>query len=208
MKNIIMFFLIYLSVFFSAFGQDSIYVKKSNRIIVAKILEVNSEDIKYKKFSYQDGPTYIINQEAISKIQYQNGDIENYDIRVTAQESINLITNSRVYLEYGRVSKKNNVKKIDALSILRKELKNLTSLNFVNSKEDADFILIIKATKYMITKRKAKIEIKHVFSGNTVYESDWFKGTPSEFNGFSGSRQAIGRVIKRDLLNTYPEVAK
>src|SRR5690606_29938450 len=139
---------------------------------------------------------------------YKNGDVETYAKQSNRQKSNSPIPTSNIYLKFIEVKDKNNIESIDALNILRNELKNLTTSNIVNSIDDSDFIFEVQVTKYMITKTKAKIKITHIASNNVVFESELEKGAPSEYNGFTGSRQAIGRVIKRQLLNKFPEIAK
>ena len=206
--NKLLSIIIFLCVLTNIYGQDTIYLKNETSPIISKILEVNSIEIKYKKFNYQEGALFVINKEEVSKVHYENGDIETYTKKITRQNSTNLITTSNIYLQYSNTQKKKNVAKIDALNILRREMKNLTNCNIVNSIDDADFIIDVQATKYMITKRKVKLKIIHILSDKTVFESEWAKGAPSEFNGFSGTRQATGRVIKRELLYAFPEIGK
>lgn len=57
-----------------SFAQDIIVCKDSKRID-AKIIEVGQNEIKYKKFDFQDGPTFSINVNDISSIIYSNGDV-------------------------------------------------------------------------------------------------------------------------------------
>lgn len=59
------------------FAQDIIVTKQSEKI-EAKITDVEQDQIKYKKFSYQDGPTYTIKKSDIATIIYQNGDVETF----------------------------------------------------------------------------------------------------------------------------------
>ncbi|MDO9255828.1 MAG: hypothetical protein Q7U54_09980 [Bacteroidales bacterium] len=61
-----------------AFAQDKIY-KINNAVIEAKVLEINKTQIKYKKFSNQNGPAYIIPVKEISMIVYENGEKEVYN---------------------------------------------------------------------------------------------------------------------------------
>lgn len=68
-----------LSVFvlFSTFSnaQDTI-VKSSGEIICAKIIELSTTEVKYKKFAFQEGPTYIEDKSTIQSIKYANGSVE------------------------------------------------------------------------------------------------------------------------------------
>lgn len=57
----------------SIHAQDVI-VKKDGSTILSKVLEVNTADIKYKKFSNQNGPTYTIGKTEVMSINYENGE--------------------------------------------------------------------------------------------------------------------------------------
>ena len=54
-------------------AQDVI-VKKDGSTIISKVLEVNIADIKYKKFSNLNGPTYTISKSDVMAINYKNGE--------------------------------------------------------------------------------------------------------------------------------------
>lgn len=58
-------------------AQD-VVVKKDGSTILAKVLEVNQDNIKYKKFSNQNGPTYTINLSDVMSVNYENGEKEDY----------------------------------------------------------------------------------------------------------------------------------
>jgi hypothetical protein len=70
MKKLFLFLLLLLPKFF--FAQDVI-VMRSGEEIQAKILEVNETEVKYKKFDYQDGPTFIVSKSKIFMIKYADG---------------------------------------------------------------------------------------------------------------------------------------
>lgn len=54
------------------YSQD-IITKKTNEEIKAKVLEVSTTEIKYKKFNAQDDSTFIVLKSDIIKITYENG---------------------------------------------------------------------------------------------------------------------------------------
>lgn len=56
-------------------AQD-IITRKSGEDIRAKILEVAPDQVSYKKFDNQDGPTFIIKKSDILMITYENGERE------------------------------------------------------------------------------------------------------------------------------------
>lgn len=61
-------------------AQDIITTKAGDEI-EAKILEINTEEVIYKKFNYQSGPTIIISKSDVFMIKYPDGteDVFNID---------------------------------------------------------------------------------------------------------------------------------
>lgn len=70
LKFVFLFLLSAIS--FSVVAQDTIFKKDKTRIY-AKIYEVNEDDIKFKDFDNQDGPTFVIQKIEIEKIVFSNG---------------------------------------------------------------------------------------------------------------------------------------
>ena len=73
----ILFSLFAFLVGMSAHAQDVI-VKKDGSIIQSKVLEVNVADIKYKKFSNPNGPTYTLAISDVLAINYENGEKDTF----------------------------------------------------------------------------------------------------------------------------------
>jgi hypothetical protein len=69
--------LIFIGLFVTARAQDVI-LKNDNTTILSKIIEISDTNIKYKKWSNQDGPTYTLSSQEIKSITFQNGDIETF----------------------------------------------------------------------------------------------------------------------------------
>ena len=61
----------------SVTAQDVI-LKKDNTTVLSKVLEITTSEIKYKKWSNQDGPTYTISRSEVTRINFQNGDVEKF----------------------------------------------------------------------------------------------------------------------------------
>ncbi len=59
-------------------AQDVI-VKRDGSTILSKVLEVNQNDIKYKKSSNPKGPTYAIDKAEVMAINYEGGDRDTFD---------------------------------------------------------------------------------------------------------------------------------
>lgn len=78
MKRIVFIFLLICLLFSNKtmiFAQD-IIVLHSGDSIQAKVLEVTDNNISYKKFNYQDGPTHILEVKKIKLIRWQTGEIQ------------------------------------------------------------------------------------------------------------------------------------
>lgn len=65
-------------------SQDVI-VKKDNSTILSKVVEINSSEIRYKKWSNQDGPTYSISISDVASINYANGEVDKFANTTTNQ---------------------------------------------------------------------------------------------------------------------------
>ncbi len=71
-------FSIFLFLFFfsiSTYAQDTLYRVNGSKIIV-KVLEVNTQTVKYKRTTNLDGPLYVIESSEVLKIVYSNGDVD------------------------------------------------------------------------------------------------------------------------------------
>ena len=69
--------LLALFIFPSIIGisQDTIYTV-NDETIISKVIEVLSEEVKYKKFDNPDGPLYTMNKTDVRKIVYKNGSVD------------------------------------------------------------------------------------------------------------------------------------
>lgn len=80
---------------FLAQAQDLI-VKKDGSVIQAKVSEIGITEIKYKKWSNQDGPSYVVSKNEILAINYQNGEKETFEDSTTHSEPA---TNGPILIE-------------------------------------------------------------------------------------------------------------
>jgi hypothetical protein len=71
MKNITFLLLFILSAKISL-AQDTIFKYNGDKVI-AKITEINPTEIKYKKFDFQDGPTYVEKKSEIKMVILSSG---------------------------------------------------------------------------------------------------------------------------------------
>jgi hypothetical protein len=89
------FFILLVFLFsFSSYGfaQDTI-MKNNGEMVQAKIIEISPTEIKYKKFNFIDGPTYIENKSGIKYVIFSNGLKEQFSVQETLpqpQAPINL----------------------------------------------------------------------------------------------------------------------
>lgn len=70
--------LLFLAGFVSAQAQDKIY-RKNGKTLEARVLEVGTDDIRYKLFGQDDSPVYVLERDRVSKIVYANGRTEKFD---------------------------------------------------------------------------------------------------------------------------------
>ena len=61
------------------FAQDKIY-KKNGPVINAKVIEIGTDEIKYKLAGSPDGPVYVVDKSSLKSITYEDGRVEKYQI--------------------------------------------------------------------------------------------------------------------------------
>lgn len=86
MKKALALFLLLLSSAVS-FAQDVI-IETSGSRTEAKILTINDAEISYKRFTNINGPTYTKRIEKIARIEYENGDVDDFDGRAETEGNI------------------------------------------------------------------------------------------------------------------------
>lgn len=74
------------------FAQD-IIVQNNGNTILSKVIEIGSTEVKYKKFSNLNGPTYTIAKAEILVINYENGEKESFS---NAQSSGSVVNSNNI----------------------------------------------------------------------------------------------------------------
>ena len=68
----VVLFVLFLSISSAIHAQDVI-IKKNGEELKTKVVEVSSDEIKYRMWDYLDGPIYKISTSEIFMVKYQNG---------------------------------------------------------------------------------------------------------------------------------------
>ena len=79
--------LLFLCNTLSGVAQDLI-VKIDATQIKAKVMEITSDAVRYKRFSNPDGPTYVLSVAEIDYIRYVNGEVDRFKKSAPAQTPI------------------------------------------------------------------------------------------------------------------------
>ena len=69
---------------FNVWAQDVIILRTGNEI-KAIVQEVGKDDVKYKKWDNQTGPTYTLNQSEILIIEYENGSSDKFNTNTSTK---------------------------------------------------------------------------------------------------------------------------
>lgn len=83
MKRSLLLLLAAICGVFTAAAQDLI-VKTDSTKVEAKVIEITPENVRYKRFSNPEGPTYVLPVVEILYIRYANGETEYYTRSVPA----------------------------------------------------------------------------------------------------------------------------
>ena len=118
-----------------------------------------------------------------------------------------VVKESKVFLTYVDVEGRENVNGPDALQMLGSYIKGKTNLEMVDSAEEAEFTFELSVYKKGgMGNRRANVDVIHNASKEVIYSTGTVKGRSSAFNGYSGSRAAIGKTVKSKLLKEYKEI--
>ena len=75
----VIFVLITLAGLHHSLNAQDVILKRTGEKIEAKVLEIGTNEIKYKKFSNLEGPTYNIEKREVFEITYKNGEVEKFE---------------------------------------------------------------------------------------------------------------------------------
>ena len=95
MKGFLLSIICLLQIALSA--QDTIY-KRSGELISAKVLEINTKEISYKRFDLLEGPLYIANKNDIKKIKYATGTIDSFAVVASPSPPVLYVNRPKKYI--------------------------------------------------------------------------------------------------------------
>ena len=74
--------------------------------------------------------------------------------------------------------------------------------------EGDDLNVIYSISKYIKLIPECLVDILESKSKKTIFESKWKRGTMNALYGYSGTRHAIGRVFKGQVLKEFKQIKK
>ena len=77
MKPLLVMLLCFVQLMLNA--QDTIY-KRSGDIIPARVIEINTKEISYRRENLPDGPLYILDKNEVKKIKYKTGAVDSFTV--------------------------------------------------------------------------------------------------------------------------------
>ena len=115
---------------------------------------------------------------------------------------------SKVFMTFEQTQNEVNVDGDNAIAMLKEYIIGKTSLVISESKESADFTFKLRIIEKKIGNRRGKLDIIDNQTSSTLFESKWVTGTSNAFYGYSGSRHAIGILVKDQLIKAFPDISK
>ncbi|MEJ8801812.1 hypothetical protein [Pontibacter sp. H249] len=83
MKQFLHAFILIIIALPSVQAQD-IITKRTGEKVEAKVLEISTDEIKYKRYSNLEGPTYVVPKAEIMLIQYEDKTTEAFELTATS----------------------------------------------------------------------------------------------------------------------------
>jgi hypothetical protein len=122
--------------------------------------------------------------------------------------SAQLSESDKVYLQFQDTDGEVNVDGNDACEMLKSYVIGKTSLSVVSDKEDSDYTFVLSVIEKNMGDRKGKIIVVDSKTKKTIFESKWKRGSMNAVYGYSGTRHAIGRVFKGQVLKEFKQIKK
>ena len=119
-----------------------------------------------------------------------------------------LSAGDNVYLQFQDTDGEVNVDGDDACEMLKSYIDEKTSLNIVESQSESKYTFVLYVIEKNMGDRKGKIDVLESKSKKIIFESKWKRGTMNALYGYSGSRHAIGRVFKGQVLKEFKQIKK
>ncbi len=94
-------------------AQDTI-TKKTSENIQAKVLEISTTEVKYKRFDNQSGPTYILPIADVLFIRYENGSIDTFNFEIENESDTTLIQDEQLS---GEETEADNYRKFEDIQL-------------------------------------------------------------------------------------------
>lgn len=154
-----------ISIFSTSLYADDVIVMRNGDIINGTVIEVSSNEIKYKKSSNPSGPLYSIDKNSVLSIKYSNGEIDKFEKSSSTDQNSpknNLIDG---VLMQAKPAEDNENYKAQYAQLPRLNLKP-------SNKRAKDFFPIMAFTEASVISTK---ELKIIINPNAVeyYDGGW-----------------------------------
>ena len=127
---------------------------------------------------------------------------------ITLLSFAQLSAGDNVYLQFQDTDGEVNVDGDDACEMLKSYILGKTYLSVVSNKEESDYTFVLYVIEKNMGNRKGKIDVLDSKTDKIIFESKWKKGTMNAYYGYSGTRHAIGRVFKGQVLKEFKQIKK
>lgn len=194
----IFFIIIIISLKLNA--QDIVTLNDGSKI-EAKVIEIESNSIKYKKFGNQNGPTYNLANADILEIKYENGEIES-DIKSNISSKTETVINDTKKKIFIKTTIDSDVHPTQ--EVWKEEIERSSEFKKVDRIQDSDFIFEFNVKRAM---GEARVSVKILSSKDNkiLWESKNFRGTANIYNRMGASLHGIRKCIQKGII---PELEK
>jgi len=181
-------------------AQD-IIITNVNDSINAKVIEINTNEIKYKNTNNLNGPIYTILKTDVFKITYYNGtiDVFNNNTVILDDNFLRLSRENPLML----LKKGNNafIEILDSDSragerYFKDALREWGYWNIVDNVKDAQFIINFNIDKAAFLDKRGNVTFKT--RGNVEFKkSKSYKGATSAFTGYNAFRAVAIKIVDK-----------
>jgi hypothetical protein len=157
--------------------------------VEAKVLEIDQETVKYKKFSNQDGPTYNLTKAEIHKIKYENGEEETF-------KNSALVNTGGRKIVFVKITPDSDINPSD--DTWNEEFEKNGFIRAKNIQE-ANLIFEFRIKRAMGEARVA-VNVINPSDNKLIWESDKYRGTSNVYNRMGASLDALRKCFRKGII--------
>ena len=180
-----------------AFTQDTLFLT-GQRKVIAKVIEIETAKVKYRKFDNLDGPIYSLDKSEVLKINYRNGTTDSFSIALES-EKVNTLTTG----DFASLIKLPNLKVFvtatDTAAVIhaKRAIQNSLNWTIADNRTDCQLVVRFMFVSIGMGDKKGKAQFIDPANDSILFET---KSVNTVFSwDMNTKRGVIDRIVNKTI---------